>query len=226
MKHELGAVQRIILSFLVLFSSLFVPTNTAKAAPYLPLVSPSDLSITISGYDIFFMDLNKFCESNPAQQEGPDGLWLPIVIQNTHSTESATGLQVTVAPPANINVDDEIRFIGDLGPSETAEIFYFFDYFSLRTVAGCDDGTDDWYSGNYTITITSLDGGLTIDKIQTDTFSSKSMISANAGGAFASDWLGPGTAVGQIFSQYITYDFGNNPTGSQLFLQPTGNHDF
>jgi uncharacterized repeat protein (TIGR01451 family) len=69
-------------------------------------------------------------------------------------------------------------------------------------------------------------GGLTGPAVFNDTFSSLSMISAAAGGALASDFLGPGAGVGQIFTQNALYDYGQNPADSALFIQPTGNGDF
>ena len=196
---------------------LFIGVTSVHAA-----VDPTDISFSIPGNSAFFMDSNKFCND----VEGPDGVWLPVTIMNNHPTDTATGLEVEFEAPISTTADDPFRYIGNLGPGESADIFFFLDYSALRTDPNCLDGTNGWYSEDYTVTLRSIDGSnsLTADAVfDTDTFDSFSMISAAAGGALASDLLGPGATVGQVITQVATYDFGNNPAGSQLFLQPSGN---
>jgi hypothetical protein len=151
---------------------------------------------------------------------------LPISIANNHATDTATGLEVEFEAPINTVADDPLRYIGNLGPGDIVNVFFFVDYSNLRADVNCANGIDEWYVEDYTVTLRSIDGSnsLTGEAIfDTDTFNSFSMISANAGGALASDLLGPGATVGQILTQNVTYDFGNNPAASQLFLQPSGN---
>lgn len=186
---------------------------------------PAGLEIDLRGTSLFFMDSNAFC-STSANQQGPDGLWLPVVVTNTTLTETYTGLQMTFSPPISTTADDPVRYLGNLAPGESISVFYFVDYRELRDHPSCSNGIDGWFSEPYTLTITSVDNSLTGPASFADTFDSVSMISANAGGLLISDTIGPGAAVGQVLTQTTVYKFGNNPTGSQLLLQPAGNGDF
>jgi hypothetical protein len=49
------------------------------------------------------------------------------------------------------------------------------------------------------------------------------MISAQAGGVRTSDAIGPGATAGQVITQSVVYDFGNNNGANNIFFQPTGN---
>lgn len=111
------------------------------------------------------MDSNGFCSSTA----GPDGLWLPVTITNTTASEY-TGLQMTLSPPYNVVADDTSRNLGTLGPNMTTTVFYFFDYRNLRSMAGCNNGTNGWYAYPYTLTIASNTGSLTSNRIFTDVF--------------------------------------------------------
>ncbi len=186
---------------------------------------PGGLQIGLAGTSTFFMDSNGFC-SPPGTIDGPDGIWLPVVVTNTTAVETYTGLQLTASPPANTLADDAVRYLGTLGPGMTTTVFYFFDYTALRTLAGCTDGVNGWYAQPYTLTLTSLTSSLSAPSLFTDIFDSISMISAAAGGVRFSDVLGPGAAVGQVLTQSVVYNFGQNPANSQLFLQPSGNGSF
>ncbi|HXV99395.1 MAG TPA: hypothetical protein VEC93_13310, partial [Anaerolineae bacterium] len=182
--------------------------------PQVALAShPAGLEINLRGTSLFFMDSNSFC-STSANQQGPDGLWLPVVVTNTTLTETYTGLEMTFSPSISTTADDPVRYLGNLGPGESISVFYFVDYRELRDHPSCSNGIDGWFSEPYTLTITSVDNSLTGPASFTDTFDSVSMISANAGGLLISDTIGPGAAVGQVLTQTTVYKFGNNPTGS------------
>lgn len=210
----------------LLVISLLILLLFSLGRPQIVLAShPAGLEINLLGTSLFFMDSNAFC-STSANQQGPDGLWLPVVVTNTTLTETYTGLQMTFSPSISTTADDPVRYLGNLGPGESISVFYFVDYRELRDHPSCSNGIDGWFSEPYTLTVTSVDNSLTGPASFTDTFDSVSMISANAGGLLISDTIGPGAAVGQVLTQTAVYKFGNNPTGSQLFLQPAGNGDF
>ncbi len=195
---------------------------------------PGGLLIDIQGASLAGIDQGSFCDSatNPFGST-PDGIWLPVVVTNTTSggeNYTYTGLQASLTAPNNIDNSDPIRFIGSLAPGESAQFFYFMDYRALRDLAGCQDTgptIDTWYNEPYTITITSLDGSIsgTGSAIFIDTFNSKRLLQANAGGSKVSDALGPGIVVGQVVTQEVVYQFGNT-TGDQVIFQPTGNGSF
>ena len=208
------------LSILILTVSFFMRAETAYALP----VDPTDISYIVRGASTFYMDSNSFCNA----AAGPDGMWLPIEITNNHATDTATGLEVEFEPPTNSTSDDTIRYIGNLGPGDMVNIFFFVDYSALRADPNCTTLTnqDHWYSEDYTVTLRSIDGtgSLTGDAVfDTDTFDTFRMISAQAGGVRTSDVIGPGATVGQVLTQSVVYDFGNNNGNNDLFFQPTGN---
>ena len=58
------------------------------------------------------------------------------------------------------------------------------------------------------------------------TITTKSSISANAGGLINSNIWGSGAVVGQILSFDVIYSFGNASVGDEYNLQPCGNLDF
>jgi hypothetical protein len=198
---------------------LFAPVERAFAA-----VDPSDITFTVRGASTFYMDSNAFCNNTA----GPDGMWLPLEIVNNHATDAATGLQLEFEPPLNTNADDTFRYIGNLGPGEAVEVFFYTDYSPLRTNPNCTtiNNQDNWYSEDYTVTLRSLDGSGSLSTpavFDTDTFDTVRMISAAAGGTRTSDIMGPGASVGQVLTQTVVYDFGNNTGSNDLFFQPTGN---
>src|SRR5262249_754730 len=58
------------------------------------------------------------------------------------------------------------------------------------------------------------------------TLSTRSELSANAGGQIASATIGAGAVAGQILTVSIEYSFGNPASGADMMIQPGGNVSF
>jgi len=205
----------------------FVPAASLPAPLLQPLLQPpaSGLAVEMVGTTELFMDFNEWCSGNPSQA-GPDGGWYPIRVTNT-TTETYTGLELRVTSPVSLTIDDGTRYLGTLEPGESVDLFVFVDYYQLRDWLPCSNSDPPiTYNEPFTITIRSLNGGMSGTLTFTDTFRAEGMTSAQAGGVYVSHELGPGVYVGQIITMEVVYGFGQNPAGSPLFIQPAGNWDF
>ena len=198
---------------------LFISAGTVHAD-----VAPTDISIVVpgvTGNDLIFLDHNGWCGTT----NGPDALWLPIEVTNNHGTETASGLELTLSLPLELSNQDPVRYIGTLGPGESKDVFFFVDYSSLRTIPGCTNIPT--YVEPYTLTIVSLDGGITGSGVRevNRTFEAEGIQEANAGGEVNGQVLGEGIGVGQVFTHVVTYTLQNQNNKPAYFL-PTGNNDF
>jgi hypothetical protein len=191
---------------------------------------PADMFIEIQGGNnsaLLALDANSFCGNTV----GPDGMWLPVEFTNNSGTDTMTGLEITFEPPEGTVADDNVRYIGDLGPGKSVVHFFFIDYSGLRSGFPassnggiCAEGTGN-YVEPYTITVDSLGGADPLSSpVQfTSLYTNARALEANAAGLVGTETFGPGAAVGQLFSHTVTYTFGNNV---DIFFQPTGNGSF
>jgi hypothetical protein len=184
-----------------------------------------DLSVELQSTSFLFMDDNKWCGKKDLQ--GPDGAWYHLRVSNTRSNQTFTGLQLTFTAPVSVTIDDPVRYLGNLSPGQSQDVFFFVDYSALRNWGSCASGkTPHNYNQAFAATITSIDHGMNGVREFSQTLTSKPIKSASAGGLFTSHLLGPGAYVGQIMTTTVSYTFGNNDGNTPLLVQPTGNGDF
>lgn len=194
--------------------------QTAVAKP-----NPVNLNVQLIGPNSLFMDFNNWCHNS--QLKGPDGGWYAIRLTNETNNQIYTGLQLSVAPAISLTIDDPQRYIGNLGPGQSADTFVFIDYSKLRSLNPCSSGDPPVsYSRSITATVISLDNGMNGAKLQALPLQSRGIASANSGGQFISYGLGSGDYVGQLLTTTVVYGFGNNSAGSGLLVQPSGNGNF
>jgi hypothetical protein len=105
------------------------------------------------------------------------------------------------------------RYIGTLAPNATASLFWYVDYTCTIGIAS-----------NYTVVVAdSGPGTVTSSPLALTT---RSEISALAGGNVGTVVLGQGAVVGQIVPYTVTYLFGNPSSGADAMIQPAGNTNF
>jgi hypothetical protein len=123
-------------------------------------------------------------------------------------------------PPTAFALDDgesTQRRIGTLAAGESASLYYFVNYpCALPPAAGS--------SISYTLTVADD----TPNSVTSGTFAltTRSEISANAGGDVLSAVIGAGAVVGQILKVTIEYSFGNPNANADAMIQPVGNVSF
>lgn len=194
--------------------------TTVSARP-----NPNNLEVQVMIPTEFFMDFNNWCRaSNPL---GPESAWYIIRLTNTTNNQVYTGLQLNVTPAISMTIDDPVRYVGNLAPNQSKEVFVYIDYSRLRDWMPCSNGNPPIsYNQPITFTVVSLDNGMSGTKTQVVQFQTNGMISANSGGQFISSELGSGSYVGQLLTTTVVYGFGNNQSNSGLLLQPSGNSTF
>ncbi len=201
------------------FGMLFA-FQAALAAP-----PASGLTIEMLTPSLLYMDFNDWCSYGAI--DGPDGGWYHLRVTNSLLNETFTGLQLTLVAPLNTVIDDPLRYLGNLAPGESRDVFFFIDYRQLRNWRPCGNSDPPInYSRPFTVTISSLNGGMDGVRTFSSAYTAEGMISANAGGQYVSHILGPGAYVGQLLTMTVVYGYGNNANGSSLFIQPNGNGNF
>ncbi|HEU0080272.1 MAG TPA: hypothetical protein VFQ76_21675, partial [Longimicrobiaceae bacterium] len=104
------------------------------------------------------------------------------------------------------------QYIGTLAAGATRNVYWFVTY-------PCSFGV----AATLTVSVTDATAGSVTGS---GTVTTKSMISAQAGGVLVSGLLGPGAVVGQTIHLDVTYDFGGADVGTTYDLQPVGNTSF
>jgi hypothetical protein len=194
--------------------------QAALAAP-----PASGLTIEMRTPNLLYMDFNDWCSYGAI--DGPDGGWYHLRVTNSLLNETYTGLQLTLVAPLNTVIDDPLRYLGNLAPGESRDVFFFIDYRPLRNWRPCANSDPPInYNRPFTVTVSSLNGGMDGVRTFSSAYTAEGMISANAGGQYVSHNLGPGDYVGQLLTMTVVYRYGNNANGSSLFIQPNGNGDF
>ena len=156
-------------------------------------------------------------DSNNAVASGPHAMYLQVNVTNTSGT-TMTNLSATFNGFVNTAVaslgtgESTSRYLGTLAPNAVAKLYWYVTY---TTTIGA--------STNYSVTLSDANPG-TIGSGPL-TLTTRSELSANAGGQVVSDLLGSGMVLGQIIPLTVTYDFGNSNNGD-LGFQPVGNPDF
>ncbi len=208
---------RIFLAFAIAATLVFTFYRVAQAGN----PPARDLNVTLESTDALYMDSKDWCNS-----KGPDAGWYHVRLTNPRN-QSYTGLQVALSARPPVLIQDQVRYIGNLSPSQAQDIFFFVDYRALRGSAYCVNSTPPLsYSSLFTATIVSLDGGMNGTRVYTHTLQAQSMLSAGQGGQMTQFITPADISVGQVFTTAVTYGYGQNKSGTSLLAQPAGNGDF
>jgi uncharacterized repeat protein (TIGR01451 family) len=158
--------------------------------------------------------------------QGPRAMYLQVNVTNPAggSAGTLTNLTATISAFTGalaVTQDAEesaTRYIGTLADGATTQQYYYINY-------ACQAGSNPpAISSTYTVSIadaipsTVTSGSLSI--------TSRSELSANAGGQVTSTTIGPGAVVGQIIPMTVVYDFGNAAASAVAMIQPAGNVNF
>ena len=211
-----AACGRTVLGVLTLVA-LLLSSRDAEA------LSPSD--VTISAVTPFAaVDSN-----NCAGGAGPHAMYVQVNVTNA-SPGTLSGLSATLngipaapvsppSPPTAFTLgagESTQRFIGTLAPGGVGTMYFFVNYpCTLPPAVGSSIG--------YTVQVS--DGASTVTSSAL-TLTTRSEISASAGGDVLSAVIGPGAVVGQILKVTINYSFGNPSASADAMFQPAGNVSF
>jgi hypothetical protein len=150
-------------------------------------------------------------DSNNCAGSGPRAMYVGGVITNSGGA-TVTNIVATISGvTGNFALGQSAaQSVGSLGAGQSTAVFWHIDYgCSVTTVTS-------------SIGITSSVATVT----RTVGLSTKSSISANAGGNVLSSTLGPGAVVGQTIWFDASYDFGGTGVGDEFILQPSGSQAF
>ena len=189
----------------------------AFASPVFGVV-PADVSITLTTGDSATDTQALIVDSNNcAGGDGPHAAYVGGVIANT-SGGTLTDLSVVISDfdtAAGFDLEGgqaATQTVGSLDAGESINLYWYIKY-------PCTQPLTD------TLTITVSD--LTVDTVSsTVDVTTRSSISANAGGIVLTTVLGPGAIVGQVITMTIEHEFGNTADSDEFYLQPTGASTF
>ncbi len=146
---------------------------------------------------------------------GPQATYVAFRVTNTSGT-TQTNLRAGIAGfSGGITLaggQAASQYVGTLAAGASRNVYWFVTYpcsfgISATLTVSVSDASPGSVSGSGTVT-------------------TKSMISAQAGGVLVSGLLGPGAVVGQTIHLDVTYDFGGADVGTTYDLQPVGNTSF
>ncbi|MEW5928120.1 MAG: hypothetical protein AB1941_11595 [Gemmatimonadota bacterium] len=176
------------------------PAATPRRAPgvTVAMVSAPDLTL----------DSNQPCT-------GPQATYVAFRVTNT-SGVAQSSLRASISGFASgitlAGGQAASQYLGTLAAGATRNVYWFVTY-------PCTFGN----AATLTMTVTDGTPGAVTGS---GTVTTKSMISAQAGGVLVSGLLGPGAVVGQTIHLDVTYDFGGADVGTTYDLQPVGNTSF
>lgn len=146
---------------------------------------------------------------------GPQATYVSFRVTNT-SGVAQTNLRAAISGFASgitlAGGQAASQYVGTLAAGATRNVYWFVTY-------PCTFGN----SATLTMTVTDATPGSVAGS---GTVTTKSMISAQAGGVLVSGLLGPGAVVGQTIHLDVTYDFGGADVGTTYDLQAVGNTTF
>lgn len=161
-------------------------------------------------------------DSNNSCAAGPKAIFLQVDVKNI-SASPLTNLSASIssfAGTAGVTLasgESATRYIGTLAASATAHLFWYINY-------PCQAGSNPPpLTSTYTVAVTDNSGPTTSGTL---TLTTRSEISASAGGDVFSTILGPGIFLGEIIPYTVTFSFGNAAAGSDMMMQPAGNASF
>ncbi len=166
------------------------------------------VSVTMVSAADLTLDSNQPCT-------GPQATYVAFRVTNTSGT-TQSNLRASIAGFAGgitlAGGQAASQYVGTLAAGASRNVYWFVTY-------PCTFGN----SATLTMTVTDATPGSVTGS---GTVTTKSMISAQAGGVLVSGLLGPGAVVGQTIHLDVTYDFGGADVGTTYDLQPVGNTSF
>ncbi|NND61531.1 MAG: hypothetical protein HKN49_14850, partial [Gammaproteobacteria bacterium] len=179
-------------------------------------LAPGDVAFTLATGDAGTGNQDFIVDSNNCGAEGPNAAYVGGRVTNTSggllSNLTATMSGFDVANGFGLEGGQTAtQFIGSLNAGESKNVYWYNKY-------ACTEPVTD------TLDITITDGGAPV--IANVDVTTRSSISANAGGRVTSSLLGPGAIVGQTIDMSAVYEFGNVGNGDEFYLQPTGTATF
>lgn len=177
-------------------------------------LNSGDVTILMTSSNLLVVDSNK-CP--PPNNDGPHAAYVAFRVTNTLGT-TLTNLSATLSGFDTANGfnfsggQTATQYIGTLAPGASTVLFWFMQY-------PCTKNLND----TITVTVSDSNPGTVAGN---GTVTTRSHISANAGGLITSTVLGPGAVVGQILEYTVNYNFGNGNVGDIINLQPAGNTAF
>lgn len=146
---------------------------------------------------------------------GPQATYVAFRVTNTSGT-TQTNLRAGITGFAGgitlAGGQAASQYLGTLAAGATRNVYWFVTY-------PCSFGV----TATLAVSVTDASAGSVTGS---GTVTTKSMISAQAGGVLVSGLLGPGAVVGQTIHLDVTYDFGGADVGTTYDLQPVGNTSF
>jgi uncharacterized repeat protein (TIGR01451 family) len=198
----------------------------------LGLVGGSDPARAVSG--LTFTRVTPFAtlDSNNSCASGPNAVYLQVNVTNTSGstlsnltatfngfTNPVFGGSWSITPVAQFQLDAEetaTRTIPTIANGATVRLYWFINY-------PCWGGGGAPPAKTATFTLTVSDGVTAPQTSGALDITTRSELSANAGGQMISQNVGAGAALGQIVPVTVVYDFGNVGSGNDLGIQPAGN---
>ncbi|MGA0232291.1 MAG: hypothetical protein ACO3MB_05400, partial [Saprospiraceae bacterium] len=192
----------------------------------------SDFSVEMNSANFFDLD------SNNPESMGPQTAYVSFKICNTSGitktslTANLYDLTQPLTDPAGQTVfqlsggQDAVQTVGQGGTLVDNECDVI--YWLVTTNADMETAQSDPISAHgrsTTISVEVLENGVS-NCFGQGTVTTRSSISASAGGLTDMINPGPGAYLGQVFSVTVQYDFGNPQNGDIYNLQPIGNIDF
>jgi uncharacterized repeat protein (TIGR01451 family) len=202
-----SSLWRAIVSGLLLSTGLAIVLATAATAYAL-----NASAVSITGITPFAaLDSNNSCTA------GPRAMFVQVNVKNI-SAAALTGISTklggfTNAQFALASGEQTDRYIGVLAAGATASLFWYVDYPCTIDVAT-------------TYTVGVVDNTAGIVSSSPLSLTTRSEISAQAGGDVATVNLGQGAVVGQIVPYTVSYAFGNPAASADAMIQPAGNVNF
>jgi uncharacterized repeat protein (TIGR01451 family) len=184
-------------------------------------------AFALSAGDVTFTLVTPFLaqDSNNSCAAGPKASYIEVLVANpaggTGTLNNLTANLSAFAGAAGVSLDageSATRYIGVLADGASFPLYFYVNY-------PCQAGSNP-PAITSTFTATVSDGVTPSLTSGTLTLTTRSEISANAGGQVISSTIGPGAVIGQIIPMTVQYDFGN-PGGAQVaMIQPAGNVNF
>ncbi|MGD9148342.1 MAG: hypothetical protein PVI80_22450, partial [Anaerolineae bacterium] len=185
----------------------------------LSVYAAANIEIELTSQEILWVDANK-CSA-----EGPRGAWLSFVIKNT-GDEDLTDVVVTFAGFTGTNASffvtpsDLTRTFSTIAAGSQEPVYYYVDYSEVCNNPAGGGTPYDGYTADYTLTVASNE---LADAVYNGAVVTDELLTASAAGIALTSVLGPGVYVGQLLTQTVEYEFGNN---TDLFFQPGGEAGF
>ena len=213
-------------TFIIIMSLLQCLTLSSQCGP------TPNFSVVMNSNDFFDLD------SNNPESNGPQTAYVSFRICNTSGTTKTnltadlSSLTQPATNPAGQTVfalaggQSAIQTVGQGGTLQDGECDAL--YWLVTTNADSETAQSNPISAHgrsTTITVEVLENAVS-SCFGKGTVTTRSSISATAGGLIAMINRGPGAYVGQVISVTVQYDFGNPQSGDIYNLQPIGNSDF